>query len=384
VTRALMRAPAAALAALALALLASGCASTNSNTTVGNNLSVYSIMPLEGEHTQVSDDVVDGEKLALQQAGGKVGPLTISFRSVDSAQDGRVTDASAAAAGRTAAQDAGAIAAVGTLGADEARIVLPLTDEARLPVVSAANSYPGLTRAVPGVTATGEPDRLFPSGTDTFARVIGSDVTQAPAIARIARRAGCSRLDVVAGDEPDDVALAALVGQAIPGRTTFGLNDVASAGSGCLLIASREPVEAARAARAAHAKTLIAPAALLDPAFVRAAPDGTRIVSPVPALRDLPPAASRAAAAFRRAFGRPATAWSLLGFDAMQTILDAVRRAGSKGTDRAVVARTLRDGHPRASILGPQAIDAQGDPTSAHWSEASVRAGVVALGDPLS
>lgn len=372
------------LAALALAAAMSGCASTNSNTTSSTNLTVYSIMPLEGEHAQMSDDIVDGEKLALAQAGGRVGGLNVSFRSVDSAQAGQVTQSSAAGAARSAAQDTGAIAAVGTMTADEARVVIPLTDEARLPVVSAANTYAGMTRAVPGVTATGEPDRLFPSGTDTFSRVIGSDVTQAPAIGKIARKAGCRRLDVVADSEPDDVALAALVGQAIPGRTTFGLGDVASAGAGCLLIASHRPVEAGRAARAARAKTLIAPASLLDPAFTRAAPAGTKLVSPVPAMRDLPPSATRMAAAFQRAFARPPSAWSLLGFDAMQAILDAVRRAGPKGTDRAVVARLLRDGRPRDSVLGTQSIGADGDPDPAHWSEASVRGGSAVLGDPLS
>ena len=372
------------LAALALAAAMSGCASTNSNTTVGNNLTVYSILPLEGEHAGTADDIVDGQKLALQEAGGRVGGLNLSFRSVDSTQHGQVTPASAAAAGRTAAQDTGSIAAIGTMTADEARIVVPLTDEARVPVVTPSNTYPGLTRAVPGVTATGEPDRLVPSGTDTFSRVIGSDVTQAPAIAAVARRAHCTRLDVVADNEADDVALAALVGEAIPGRTTFGLADVASAGRGCLLIASHRPVEAGRAARAARAKTLIAPASLLDPAFTRAAPAGTKLISPVPAIRNLPPAAARMNAAFQHAFGRPATAWSLLGFDAMQAVLDAIRRAGAKGTDRAVIARILHDGHARASVLGTQSIGADGDPNPAHWSEASVRGGSVVLGDPLS
>jgi hypothetical protein len=72
-----------------------------------------------------------------------------------------------------------------------------------------------------------------------------------------------------------------------------------------------------------------------------------------------------------------------MGYDAMQAVLDAIRRSRAKGNDRAVVARTLRDGRPRPSILGATAISRDGDPLPAHWSEASVRAGTPVLGRPL-
>jgi ABC-type branched-subunit amino acid transport system substrate-binding protein len=123
--------------------------------------------------------------------------------------------------------------------------------------------------------------------------------------------------------------------------------------------------------------------ALLDASFTRSAPARTHLVSPLPALRDLPPQAARTAAAFRHAFGRPASAWSLMGYDAMQTVLDAIRRSGPKGNDRAFVARTLRDGRPRPTVLGITAIDSDGDPNPARWSEAFVRRGTPALGKPL-
>src|SRR4051794_9922457 len=151
-------------AAAAMVVALGGCASSTSNTTVGPTLSVYSILPLQGPRAQDADDIVDGEKLALRQAGGKVAGRVVNFRSVDSADKGRVTPGSAASAARLAAQDASAIAVIGTLGAEEARVVVPIADEARLPLVSPATTYAGLTRTIPGVTATGEPDRLFPSG----------------------------------------------------------------------------------------------------------------------------------------------------------------------------------------------------------------------------
>ena len=376
----------AALAALLAAAALAGCADSISNTTVGPTLSVYSILPLQGPRAGQTADIVDGEKLALRDAGGAAGGRIVNFRSVDSSAQGAVTPGSAAAAARLAAQDPSSIAAVGALTGEEGRVVLPLVNEAGMPIVTPAATYAGLSRAIPGVTATGEPDRLFPSGRHAFARVIGSDVTQAPALAALARRSGCRTLNVVAGPTADDAALAAQVGQAIPGRSSFGLGTAAQAGTGCLLLASGEPAVAARAARAAHARTILAPAPLLDPAFTRAlgpAAARTRLLSPVPAPRYLPPDAARVAGDFRRAFGRPATAWSLLGYDAMAAILDAIRRAGAKGDDRNAVARGLLASASRAGVLGPSVFDAAGDPVRFRWAAAAVRAGAPVAGKPL-
>ena len=71
--------------------------------------------PLEGPDAARSRDLVDGEKLALREQGGLVNDFTVNFRSVNSAEDGEVTTASAAAAARKVAQDPGAIAAIGAL-----------------------------------------------------------------------------------------------------------------------------------------------------------------------------------------------------------------------------------------------------------------------------
>jgi ABC-type branched-subunit amino acid transport system substrate-binding protein len=52
------------------------------------------------------------------------------------------------------------------------------------------------------------------------------------------------------------------------------------------------------------------------------------------------------AAAYRRTFGRAVSRDGLLGFDAMQTVLAAVRQAGRHGNDRAAVARALQRASP--------------------------------------
>ena len=74
-----------ALALLAAALTAAGCGNTDAirrgGTSGGTTLTVYSSLPTPGRG--VSRDIVDGEKLALAQAHGKVGKYTINFSSLD-------------------------------------------------------------------------------------------------------------------------------------------------------------------------------------------------------------------------------------------------------------------------------------------------------------
>src|SRR3954469_24239553 len=145
---------AAAVLLAAIALLAGGCRdSANSTSTGGDTVTAYSLLPLQGSTRIAARDLVDGEKLALTQAHGQVGPLTVNFRSVDSSEAGRVTPPSAARAARTVAQDTTAIAAIGTLEAREAAVAVPLLNEASVGLLS------------PNVTAPAiDSPQLYPSG----------------------------------------------------------------------------------------------------------------------------------------------------------------------------------------------------------------------------
>jgi len=166
----------AACALAAAALLVAGCRDTaDSTSTGGDTLTVYSILPMEGPTALAARDIVDGEKLALREAHGQVGPLTINFRAVNSAEDKRVTEGSAAAAARKGAQDPSAIAAIGALSAVEARVEIPILNEASVGLLTPAVTELDLT----------EP-RLYPSGPRTFSRVVGDDTEQARVVRALA------------------------------------------------------------------------------------------------------------------------------------------------------------------------------------------------------
>ena len=177
-----MSRPLAASLLAAVALVATGCRDTaNSTSTGGNTVSVYSLLPLEGRATTAAHDIVDGEKLALQQAGGQVGKITVNFRSVDTSDNGRVTRGSAAKAARAAAQDNSAIAAIGALGDGEARTEIPLLNEASVALLSTAP-----------LPASLDDDALYPLGPRTFSRLTRGAASPAPALRAVGRRVGPS------------------------------------------------------------------------------------------------------------------------------------------------------------------------------------------------
>src|SRR5580692_5004318 len=74
------------LAALALLPALAGCGGVSSSTAaenVGNQLTIYSSLPLQGPEGSISQQIVDGEKLALSDAQGHIGRFTVSYVSLD-------------------------------------------------------------------------------------------------------------------------------------------------------------------------------------------------------------------------------------------------------------------------------------------------------------
>ena len=49
----------------------------------GKTLTVYSSLPLQGASRPQSEDVINGEKLALKQKNNKFGDFTIKYESLD-------------------------------------------------------------------------------------------------------------------------------------------------------------------------------------------------------------------------------------------------------------------------------------------------------------
>jgi len=143
---------------------------------------VYSSLPLQGTSLPQSTAIVNAIKETLD--GQKIGNFAIKYTSLDDASaakngdwDGAVEQANA----NTAANDPDAMVYIGTYNSGAAKLSIPILNGACLVMFSPANSYPGLTKAVEGVTTPGEPDSYYPNGYRNYARDINTDDAQGAA-----------------------------------------------------------------------------------------------------------------------------------------------------------------------------------------------------------
>ena len=101
----------------------------------GKTLTIYSSMPLQGASSPQTKAIVNGMKLALEQAGSKAGEHTIKFVSLDNstAQAGTWTPEATPANARKAAQDDTTAVYLGEFNSGAAAVSIPLLNEAGVP-----------------------------------------------------------------------------------------------------------------------------------------------------------------------------------------------------------------------------------------------------------
>ena len=159
---------------------------------------IYSSLPLEGTSLPQSTSIVNELKALLD--GKKVGNFTIKYTSLDDSSaakggdwDGTVEQSNA----NKAANDPDTMAYIGTYNSGAAKLSIPILNSACLVMFSPANSYPGLTKAVQGVTAPGEPDSYYPNKYRNYARDINTDDAQGGASSEWAFTMGFKKAYVV-------------------------------------------------------------------------------------------------------------------------------------------------------------------------------------------
>src|SRR5205085_2397279 len=129
--------------------------------------------------------IVNGEKLALAQVGGRVRGLTVGYVSLDDANpvSGRLDPGAAESNAEMAARDPMTIAYLGDFDSAATAVSLPLINAAGIPQISPASPYVGLTSGLDA--GQDEPARFYPSGVRTFARLQPGDPAQALAQVRL-------------------------------------------------------------------------------------------------------------------------------------------------------------------------------------------------------
>ena len=382
----------AALAAVAAAL--AGCGGvgiSGASEATGNQLAIYSSLPLQGPSAAISREIVNGERLALSQAGGHVGALKIGYVSLDDAnpKTGELDPGATSTDAKTAAQDTSTIAYLGELGSEATAVSLPLINAAGILQVSPGSPYVGLTSSLDA--GQDEPERFYPSGKRNFGRLQLGDPAQAVAQAQLMRSLGVRRLFVLDDQNPFEVPLAQLVaseaqrgGIAIaahdsivttPGSVFTGeVEKIARSGAQAVFFAGGGGAGTVALWRALHRADphllLLGSSALAGEAFASAigpAAAGTYLTTPVLAPNEYPPEAARVLADYRRQFGGRPGAYALYGYEAMSVVLDAIQRAGPRGNDRQTVIDRFFATTDRDSVLGRYSMQPDGETTLSRY-----------------
>jgi branched-chain amino acid transport system substrate-binding protein len=354
---------------------------------------IYSSLPLTGASAGDARDTLDGERLALAEAGAPVTlrSLDDSTRAAENWDPGQT-----AKNARRAAEDPATIAYIGDFNSGASSISIPILNEAGIPQISPSNTYPGLTRGGP-MSERGEPEKYYPTDNRTYVRVSPADQLQAAALAKLLATLRVRRVALVNDGEVYGGGLGRLVAEAAQAR---GVKVVAA---GRLSRHGRNVRTLARRARAgraqavlytgvtangavglAHAVHRALPRAMLvasdgcfDTAFTRHLSRGeakrTLIMFSVIPGRSLGAAGAAFADRFRARFHRTDGGWGAYGYEAMALALDAITRAGGPTAAHAAVVQQLFATHDRDSILGRYSIDADGDTTLSTYGVYRVR-----------
>jgi len=392
------------LAALLAAVpLLSGCgsgAATDVAETTGGDLTIYSSLPLQGPHAASSEQLVDGEKLALSEAGGRAGRYRIAYESLDDAEprSGRWSAGATATNAKIAAQDTSAIAYLGDYDSGATAVSLPLINGAGILQLSPASPYIGLTSSI--AAGQDEPERFYPSGKRTFARLIPGDPVEAAAQVTLMRSLGVHSVYVLDDgiEDPFEVSLATiLVGDAqragigVPAHdsitTTTGsyseeIHKIVHSGAQAVLVAAEAGAGTVALWQQLHSADprllLLGVSTMASEAFTSqlgAAAVSTYITTPLLSARMYPPSARHVFDAYRRTFASEATPEALYGYEAMNLVLDAIRAAGARGNDRQLIIDRVLATRERRSVLGRYSIKPSGETTLTRYGVDRVRGG---------
>jgi branched-chain amino acid transport system substrate-binding protein len=161
-------------------------------------VTIYSSYPLQGAGRRQSIAAVNGAKLALEQAGGKAGNVTVTYKPLDdaTAQAANWTPEQTSANARKAAQDESTAVYLGEFNSGATAVSLPILNEAGIAQISPSNTAVGLTSDEPGANP-GEPDKYYPTGQRTFARIVPKDTIQGAALATLMKEDGCTNVQLL-------------------------------------------------------------------------------------------------------------------------------------------------------------------------------------------
>ncbi len=347
---------------------------------------------MQGASSAQTVPLVNGIKLALDQAHGKAGQWTVKYTVLDdsTAAAGKWDPGQTAANARQVASDPKAVYYMGEFNSGASEVSIPILNQAGIPQVSPANTYVGLTTNLPG-SAPGEPQKYYPTGTRTYLRIVPIDSIQAAAGLMAMKQAGCTKVAVANDKEAYGAGLATLLeltksmyGVTITSNTGIDptapnfrsyASTIAGQGADCFYFAgivSNGAVQIAKDVHSAIPKAKIFGGdGVCTDSYTNATKGGVPaalypLIECTVATQDLAayPGGREFLSAYKAKYGVSSPdPYAIYGYEVMKLGLDTVKSLGAQGDSKSAVLKALFAIKARSSVLGTYGFDKNGDTT---------------------
>jgi branched-chain amino acid transport system substrate-binding protein len=367
--------------------------SSGSSSSGSNVVDIYSSLPLQGSSNAQTIPLVNGIKLALSQAGGKAGQFTVNYQSLDdsTASAGAWDPTQTAANARKAAADPKTVYYIGEFNSGASEVAIPILNQAGIPQVSPANTYVGLTAAIPGATLPGEPAKYYPTGNRTYLRIVPKDSIQAAADLQALKQAGCTKVAVANDKEAYGAGLATMLelekkfyGISIVSNTGIDPKapnyrsyaaTIKAQGADCFEFSGIVANGGVQITKDVHAALptakILGPDGMCTSSWTNAKDGGVPasidplILCTVATLNlTAYPGGKQFLTAYKAKYGvANPDPYAIYGYEAMKLGLDTIAGLGANGNNKADVLKALFATKSRSSVLGTYGFDANGDTT---------------------
>jgi branched-chain amino acid transport system substrate-binding protein len=376
----------------AIVLSSIGCGSSE------NTIKIVSSLPRTGSAKQQTDTMVNGIKLALEEAGYKAGPFTIRYEDMDdaTAMAGQATADQESANARRAANDPTVMAYIGPYNSGVAKMSMPILNEVGLLMISPATTNVGLTK--PGLGEPGEPRIYRPTGKINYFRVVPADDMQGNLAVDWAKDMGLKSVYILDDKTLYGQGLANIfekrskaLGLIVTGRDSVDstsqefrskITDILSTRPDLVYFGGTTQTKGGQICKelfeAGYTGKMMCPDGCMEEAFIQAAgpknADGKVFVTFGGVLpKDQVGKGKEFVDNYIKKYGRMPEAYAIYAYEATKVALNAIEKAGKK--DRAAIVAACADTTDFPGALGTWSFDENGDTTLKTLSGSVVKNG---------
>ncbi len=390
-----------AITACTLAGAACGVQAQTSAPLLPSSVKIVSSLPRTGSANAQTTAMVNGIRMALTEAGGKVNGVEVLYEDWDDAspQRGNWDPAIEAANADKGIADAMVVAYIGTYNSGAAKVSMPKLNAAGLAMVSPGNTYPGLTK--PGTGEANEPMVYRPSGAINYFRVVPTDDVQGFVAAEFAKTLNATKVFILHDRELYGKGIADVFNKSakalgmevveFDGLDTKAANykaiatKVKQSKAEVVFYGGTTQTNAAQLAKDLLAQKvdvkLIVPDGCFEEAFIKAAGTNALEGRCYITFGGVEPKLLGGQGKvfyenYKRLYGMEPEAYATYGYEAAKVVLAAMERAAQAGSlSRSAVLKEIAATKGFSGALGTWSFDENGDTTNKVMSVNTVKNG---------